>query len=331
MIYPKFLKKNDTIGITAVSAGIEGEKLKQLDLSEENIRAQGYKIIETKNVRAGGIVSSSGEERAAQLKDLFEDDTVQMVLCATGGDFLIDMLPYVDYGAIKANPKWIQGYSDPTSLLYSVTTLLDIATIYGFNSGGYGMNKLHKSHEDSFAILCGDVVEQGSFEFHEGKKDGKLDGYVLTEPVYWKNLNNEEVNVKGRLIGGCMECLADIIGTPYDGTERFLERYKDDGIIWYFDIFGLRAEQVYNTLWHMKHTGWFESAVGFMFGRVMFPGTFLDMTYEEAIVRALGDVPIVFNMDIGHVAPRMTVINGAIGELWSKDGKGKFKMRLDCD
>lgn len=328
MIYPKFLKENDIIGITAVSAGIEGEKLKQLDLSEENIRAQGYKIVETKNVRAGGVVSSTGKERAEQLKGLFEDESVQMILCASGGDFLIDMLPYVDYETIKANPKWIQGYSDPTSLLYSVTTLLDIATIYGFNGGGYGMRELHKSHGDSFSILRSDIVEQGSYKFHEGKKDGKLDGYVLTEPVYWKNLNGEEVSVKGRLLGGCMECLADIIGTPYDGTKKFLEKYKSDGILWYFDIFGLRSEQVYNTLWHMMQAGWFENAVGFMFGRVMFPGTFLDMSYEEAIVRALGDAPIVFNMDIGHVAPRMTVINGAMGELFSKDGKGTLKMSL---
>lgn len=328
MIYPKFLKKNDTIGITAVSAGIEGEKLKQLDLSEENICAQGYKIVETKNVRAGGIVSSTGKERAEQLKELCKDPSVQMILCATGGDFLIDMLPYVDYEAIKESPKWIQGYSDPTSLLYSVTTLLDIATIYGFNGGGYGMRALHKSHKDSFAILRGDIVEQKSYDFYEGDKDGALEGYVLTESVYWKNLNGKEVNVKGRLLGGCVECLADIIGTPYDGTKRFLERYKEDGALWYFDIFGLRSEQVYNTLWHMKQAGWFEGAKGFMFGRVRFPGTFLDMTYEEAIVRALGDAPIVFNMDVGHVAPRMTVINGAIGELYSRDGKGKFKMSI---
>ena len=322
MIYPKFLKGNDTIGITAVSAGIEGKKLLQLDLSEQNIRAQGYKVVETKNVRAGGIVSSTGKERAAQLKELFEDESVQMILCASGGDFLIDMLPYVDYEAIKANPKWIQGYSDPTSLLYSVTTLLDIATIYGFNGGGYGMRELHKSHKDSFAILRGDIVEQKNYDFYEGEKDGALDGYILTEPVCWKNLNAEEVSVKGRLLGGCMECLADIIGTPYDGTKKFLEKYKADGVLWYFDIFGLRSEQVYNTLWHMRQAGWFEGATGFMFGRVMFPGTFLDMTYEEAIVRALGDAPIVFNMDIGHVAPRMTVINGAMGELYSKGGKG---------
>ncbi len=328
MIYPQFLKENDTIGITAVSAGIEGKKLMQLDLSEQNLRAQGYKIVETKNVRAGGIVSSTGKERAEQLAQLCKDSSVQMILCASGGDFLIDMLPYVDYEEIKANPKWIQGYSDPTSLLYSVTTLLDIATIYGFNGGGYGMSKLHRSHEDSFSILRGDIVEQKSYDFYEGEKDGALDGYILTEPVYWKNLNGKEVNVKGRLLGGCMECLADIIGTPYDGTKKFLERYVEDGVLWYFDIFGLRSEQVYNTLWHMKQAGWFEGATGFMFGRVMFPGTFLDMSYEEAIVRALGDAPIVFNMDIGHVAPRMTVINGAMGELYSKDGKGWLKMKI---
>jgi flavorubredoxin len=55
----------------------------------------------------------------------------------------------------------------------------------------------------------------------------------------------------------------------------------------------------------------------------------LSMTYEEAILRALGtEVPIVLDADVGHVSPRMTVINGAIGHLTARDGKGSLAMTL---
>lgn len=328
MIYPHFLTKNSTIGITAVSCGFAGEKLKQLELSEKQLANEGYRIKETSNVRNGGVVSSDGRVRARELKQLFSDNSVDMVLCAAGGDFLIDMLEFVDYDAVSASPKWIQGFSDPTSLLYSVTTKLDIATIYGFNGGGYGMRTLHESHRTSLDILKGTINTQTSFPKHVGNEDGGLEGYILSEPTEWKLPCGNEVRASGRLLGGCMECLADIIGTPYDGTQQFLEKYKADGILWYFDIFALRAEQVYNTLWHMKQAGWFKYARGFMFGRVRFPGSFLDMSYEEAILRALPGEQIILEMDIGHVAPRMTVINGAIGEVFSRDGKGSLTMRL---
>ena len=141
-------------------------------------------------------------------------------------------------------------------------------------------------------------------------------------------LNTNNIHATGRLIGGCMECLADIIGTPYEDTLGFIERYKEDGFIWYFDIFALRAETVYNTLWHMNAAGWFKYAKAFIFGRVCFPGTLLDMTYQEAIIRALPDSPIVFNADVGHVAPRMTMINGSVATLEAADGKGSLEMKL---
>ncbi len=328
MIYPEFLKENDTIGITAPSGGCYEGKVEELELSEKQLANAGYKVIETPNTRLPGVVSSSGEVRAKELSDLFNNPDVKAIICARGGDFLIDMLPYVDYNIIKNNPKWIQGYSDPTSLLYSITTKLDIATIYGFNGGGYGFNKLDRSHMDSLSILKGDIVEQESYPFYQGDQDGGLEEYIFTEPVEWKLLNTDNIHAKGRLIGGCMECLADIIGTPYEDTLGFTQRYKEDGFIWYFDIFALRAEIVYNTLWHMKEAGWFKHAKAFIFGRVRFPGTLLDMTYEEAIVRALPDSPIVFNADVGHVAPRMTMINGSMATLKAADGKGGLKMEL---
>jgi muramoyltetrapeptide carboxypeptidase LdcA involved in peptidoglycan recycling len=123
-----------------------------------------------------------------------------------------------------------------------------------------------------------------------------------------------------------MDCLLDLIGTPYDHTRTFVEKYKRDGILWYFDVFSMTAESVYRTLLHMKSAGWFEGAKGFIFGRVCFPQTFVEMSYEEAAIRALGrEIPIVLEADVGHVSPRMTFVNGCMAQLQAADGKGEMR------
>ena len=325
MIYPEFLKENDLIGITAPSAGV-GHKIESFEKSLNTIKNNGFRIIETQNVRVNNYVSSSAEERVNQLKELINNDEVKLIACATGGDFLIEILPLLNLEEIIRKPKWIMGYSDPTNLLHFITTKYDIATIYGRSAGSYDQNILHKSLEDNLQILKGNIVEQKSFELYEKERNEEIDGYNLTEKVYWENLNGE-FNEQGRIIGGCLDCLRFIFGTKYDYTLQFIEKYKEDGIIWYFDVFSMSSEDVYGTLFQMKELGWFKYTKGIIFGRVLFPSEF-SLSYQECIKRAFKDIPIIFNADIGHISPKMTIINGAIAKIECKDGKGKINFEL---
>ena len=143
MIYPKFLKENGTIGVTAVSAGLNDDPL-QLEMIHQNFSKLGYKLVETKNVSSKKEVSSSGKERAKQLDELVNDSNVEVIMSASGGDYLMEMLPYIKWESFVNNPKWMVGYSDPTSILYVLTTKYDIATIYGYNAASFCSNKLFK-------------------------------------------------------------------------------------------------------------------------------------------------------------------------------------------
>ena len=326
MIYPEFLKKGDVIGVCAPSAGLLIEDT-EYEASVKCLNNEGYTIKETKNVHTELLESAPPEVRGEEFNQLIADKDVDAVICAAGGDFLISMLPYVDYDAFAKNPKWIEGYSDPTSLLYSITTKLDIATVYGANASGFWHDELHRSLRDNLDILKGDVPVQESFELYERDRSGRAGGFNLTERVEWV-CPNGDFTATGRLLGGCLDCITDVVGTEFDGTREFIERYKDDGILWYFDIFSLKAEMVHNVLFKMKHMGLFKYAKGFIFGRVCFPATFADITYIEAAKKILGDAPMVFEADIGHVAPKFTVINGALGTVECKDGKGKLEMKL---
>ena len=327
MQYPKFLKANSTIGITAPSQGV-GDDIPSYEKSIQTLTNYGYRIKETKSVRKKGMVSTSGEKRAKELDELITDKDTDMIMCAAGGDFLIEMLPYINWQHIKDNPKWIEGYSDPTYLLYVITTKLDIATIYGCNAGSFDQTKLHQSLKNNLEILSGNIVEQHSFDYYQKEWKSNEDGYNLTEKVYWETINGN-VDIKGRIIGGCLDCLKDLPGTPYDNTKEFIERYKDDGIIWYFDICEPSAEETYRILFRLKEAGWFKYIKGIIVGRVASPKHFYqDFTYQDALKRMFKDLPIIFNADIGHIPPKMTIINGSMAHVTCKNGKGAIKQKL---
>lgn len=64
------------------------------------------------------------------------------------------------FAKIQTNPKFIQGFSDPTGILFPVTTKYDIATIYGNNFGDYGAECDDKSILDNIQIITGNIIEQ---------------------------------------------------------------------------------------------------------------------------------------------------------------------------
>ena len=63
MLYPRFLEKNDIIGITAPSQGV-GDHLESFKKSIKTLEEYGYKIKETASVRNKGMVSTTGEKRS---------------------------------------------------------------------------------------------------------------------------------------------------------------------------------------------------------------------------------------------------------------------------
>lgn len=327
MLYPRFLEKNDIIGIIAPSQGV-GDHLASFKKSIKTLEEYGYKIKETASVRNKGMVSTTGEKRSQELDEVITDKNVKMIICASGGDFLLEMLPTINWKNIKQNPKWIMGYSDPTALLYITTTKLDIATIYGCNAGSFDQTNLHECLKNNLKILSGNILTQKSFDLYQKGWLEESDGYNLTEPVYWEDLNGE-VNIQGRIIGGCLDCLKDIIGTPYDYTKKFIEKYKDDGFIWYFDVCELSVEEFYRTLFQMKEAGWFEYIKGVVVGRVAVPRCFYkDFSYQDALKKIFPNIPLIFNADIGHVPPKMTIINGSIAKVTCKEGKGAISQTL---
>lgn len=342
MIYPRFIKKGDIIGVTACSDGNADElDAVRLDNARRQFEKAGYIIKETDNCRKSDKGrSSDAKTRVQQLTELLCDDKVSQIIMCCGGDYLIEIIELLNYDLIKQKKKWIQGYSDPTGLLYTITVNTELATIYGSNYGDFGMKDWHSSLYDNINLLEGAWDKEKGFtqksfpKYQDGfieKKTG-LEGYQLIENVNWKNTGGvKDIYVKGRMLGGCLDVLLNLVGTKFDKTKEFISIYKDDGIIWYMESFDLNSERLYPSLWTLKQAGWFNTAKAFIFGRPLFYSSSYEIAYEEVVVNVLGSlgVPIVIDACFGHKPPRMTIINGAVGELKSTEGKGSLIQILN--
>lgn len=305
MIYPKGLKTNDTIEIVSPSNGIKTKKIHELESAIKYLEDKGYKVIEDKNVRSSFNGESANKElRAKELNDAITNKNVNSIIACSGGDFIVEILDLLKFNKLKNNIKWIQGQSDITALLYYITTKFDIATIYSFNVRRFGENYLPNSmKENNLAFLCNKPVVQSDF-CYKFEKDAVFSN--------WECITNFK-NVEGRIIGGCLDSLKDIIGTKYDKTKNFIDRYFYDGIIWYFDIAEMTNEGVTRTLWQLKHNNWFDNCKCILFGRVYEEKTFTDISLRDSILKILSDVdiPIIINADLGHTNPVITIINGS--------------------
>lgn len=335
MNYPKFLKEEDFIGVTAPSSGFADDySQKRLDFAKENLQAKKFHVLETPDVRTCEVgLSAKSEIQWQELEGLVLNKKVKAIICATGGDFMCEMLPFVNWNLLVENPKWIEGYSDPTTLLYILTTKYDVATIYGYCIGAFGMNPWHESLEDAISFLKGEKLKFYSYSKHELTEVGTNVGnepFHLDTITNWQSLGNEYEEFSGRLIGGCLEALIALCGTKYDNVANFLEKYKEDGFIWYFDNAGLKIEDFIRALWTLKEANYFQYCKGFLFGRTFEKRSFYGIPFEDAILRQLKEfhVPILTELDFGHVAPRMPMINGAICHVNYENHQGFIEFEL---
>ena len=337
MIYPNFLKKNGCIGVPAPSGGASSDDKKhRFNNAIKRFQDMNYKLVVSLNIfNSNRGRSASKKIRAEEINSMFKNKDIDIILCAAGGDFLVEILPYVDFNLLLDNPKYVLGFSDPTGLLYTITTRYDIATIYGHNFSSFGASILHKSEEDFLEIIHGNLITQHSYDMYEGeykKRITGLEGYNLTDKVYWMTLDNKKASVNGRIIGGCFDIILELAGTKYDGINNFNEKYKDDGIIWYFDNCEISMEGVIRGLWKLNELGYFKYTKGIIFGRFGTNTTCYDYDVKSCLMDSVIsklNIPIIYDADISHKGPSFTIINGSIADINVEDGKGTIKFNLD--
>ena len=336
MRYPDFIKSKSSIGFPAPSFGCTREPyFTSFNHMIDVFRDKGHTLYPGNNAfKDDGVgISTNPEDCGKELTEMYLDDRIDALISCGGGELMCEILDYVDFDSIKnAKPKWYMGYSDNTNFIFPLVTKCDVAAIYGPCASSFGMEPWHKSIEDHYDFICGNRLKFNAYDKWEKEslkdEDNPLETINATEErvhaIYYKDsfINDAReadvsFSMSGRVLGGCMDCLVNLIGSKYDNSKEFIEKYSQDGIVWVLESCDLNVFSIRRAMWQMEHAGWFKTVKGFIFGRPLNGETMFNLDRYQAVlaVAAKYNVPVVMDADVGHVSPKMPIIMGAYGNV----------------
>ena len=203
MKFPPPLKKGDKIGIVSTARKISQEDLQPCfnDLRRWGLEpVTGRHLFKTDHQYAG-----TDAQRAEDLQAMIDNPDIKGILCARGGYGTLRIIDQIDLKPLKKRPKWIAGFSDVTTLTMACYNE-GIATIHG----PMGISWNGKTGDEQSR----DYLRQIFF--------GQTPSY--TAPSTREDLTRTGV-ASGRLIGGNLSMLSQLLGTPTDFKTQRLHSF----------------------------------------------------------------------------------------------------------
>ena len=313
MILPARLKPGDTIGIVSPSWGGAGLFPQRVQRGLQHLQTLGFQVrLAPHALNHAGCVSDTPEHRAHDIHSMFADPSIQAVIAAIGGDHSCHLLPLLDFDLIASNPKIFMGFSDITVLNLAIWSKTGLTTFNGPallpDFAEYPQMLSYTEHYFLKAVTG--AMPVGLVKPSPDWTEEFLDWGTTSELLRprqrllskgWTWLKGDQA--EGRLVGGCLESLQHLRGTPYwpDWQDAifFFETSEDKP----------SPETVDGILMDYENMGVFEQIKGMLVGR--------PMRYTEDEKQSLRDViiertcrftfPIVTDMDFGHTSPQFTL------------------------
>jgi muramoyltetrapeptide carboxypeptidase len=332
--YPRPLRPGDVIGVTAPSSGVPDDLRPRLAFAVDGLRQRGFEVRLGECLDGQGIVSAPAADRAAELTAMLVDPAVRAVVPPWGGELAVEVLPLLDWDALaQAEPTWLVGYSDTSTLLLPLTLRLGWATLHAANlmDTPYALPEELLSWLD---IACGDgpFVQRPAPQHRRHGHDDWASDPTPTATAYdsagtWRT--DRPVRATGRLLGGCTETVSVLAGTAYGDVPGWAAEHPPEGVLLYLEASDDPAASVARHLWRLRLTGWFDVATALLVGRTNAPPSD-DLSQEAAVRSALAglDLPVVWDVDTGHVPPQMSLLNGALAELVVDGDETRLEQRL---
>ncbi|MER5713001.1 S66 peptidase family protein [Streptomyces sp. NPDC002122] len=338
--YPNPLRPGDRIGVTSPSSGVPKELRARLDVAIREVEARGYEVVVGDCMDGAGHVSGPAADRASELMSMLTDPGIRAVVPPWGGETAIDLLPLLDWERLRdAEATWLVGFSDMATVMTPLTLLTGTATLHGSNlmDTPYRVPEGLLSWLDIAAAPRGHAFTQvppnrhraGGWDDYGVRPDVRE--FTLDAPGRWTRLDGEgDVEVEGRLIGGCIEMLCNLTGTPYLDVSGFARAESPEGLLVYVEAGGDDAFAICRYLHGMRLAGVFDEANAILVGRTSAPDRD-SLSQHQAVLDALGplNVPIIADVECGHVAPYLPIVNGARGRVVHTASRSELTQTLD--
>lgn len=271
---PPYLKKGDTIGLTAPAGFMASKNFRQC---AETLQHWGFKVLQgTTPGHQFHYFSGTDEERLADLQYMLDTPEVKAILCVRGGYGTGRIIDRLNFRKFKANPKWIIGFSDVTVLHSHIFSNFRIATMHAPMAAAFNNGQWDNPYVQSLKhALTG---KKGNYK-------------VPAKP------GSSRGTASGILVGGNLTLLTHLIGTKSELATK-------NKILFIEDV----GEYIYSVdrmLIQMERSGKLEDLAGLVIG------SFSDMKdtaipfgrpIQEVIIDRIKQYgyPVAFGFPVGH-------------------------------
>ena len=278
---PAPLRDGDRIAIVSPSGPVDSALVYA---AADTLRGQGYRIdIFPSALGKCGQYAASDSARLADLSAALTDSTVRAILCSRGGYGAVHLLDSLSALPLERDPKWLIGFSD-ISALHALLASRGIASIHGNMCKHIALGPDDEDNATFLAMLRG---YRPAYEFAPDSL-------------------NRCGQASGRLLGGNLAVIAELINTPYDviqpGTILFIEDVEEP------------IYKIERIMYQLRLSGVLPRLGGLIVGQ--FTGYRPNDSYET-MERMIADMtapytyPVAFNVPIGHVDHNVPVIQSA--------------------
>ena len=325
---PSKLKPGDEVRVIAPSRSmiILGEDCKKI--ATERLESLGLKVTFGKHVMEADedYLCASIEARVEDLNEAFKDENVKAILTVIGGFNSNQILDYIDYEAIKQNPKIFCGFSDISVLSNAIHAKTGLVTYSGPHYSSFGMLK---GFEYTFEYFKKMFMQEEEFEITSSKEwsddawfiDQENREFIPNEGMF---VINEGI-AEGNIIGGNL-CTVNLLqGTEYmpDISNKILFIEDDDMA---GKIYLMEFDRNLQSMMHMPE---FKTVKGIVLGRSQ---KATNMTKEKWIKLIknkpeLANIPVIGGADFGHSTPIFTFPVGGFAKLEVNGEKIKLSIK----
>ena len=276
-----------------------------------------------------GVMDSSIEKRVEHFHMFLKDDTVEAIISLTGGYNSNELLPYLDYDLIKEKKKPIIGFSDTTALQLAILAKTGVGCYYGpavlFDFGSYDgispftIRSLYSALKEIEYFL--EFPSEISFSNDFWDEDDNQNPFYEKniEPTLFYNECGQDM-VSGKLIGGNLNTLLALLGTPYIP--------KSDGAIIFLEDCSTSPSKFNRDLNTLLQAGFFNNIRAILLSKLYTETGNSSIQFEfkkhiENLQNKL-KIPVIADLDFGHYLPRNTLRINSQAEINMKSKKIKI-------
>ena len=343
------MAKVKKIGIVSLSSGILGEDFVQheVKLGLERLKKLDIQVKFMEHACKGlKYISEHPEDRAKDLLNAFKDDSIDMILCAIGGDDTYRLLPYLfEHDELKnvVTDKIFLGFSD-TTFNHLMLHKVGLNTFYGqaFLPDVCELESEMLPYTKQYFL---ELIETGTIPeitpsevWYEERSDYSAEA-VGTKRIMHINQGFELLQgsgiFHGKILGGCIDSLYDIFDSTRhsDSVELCrkydlfpsLEDWKDKILLLESSEEQPTPEKYRHMIEALKNTGIFDVIHGILVGKAM--DELYTKEYQDILIDVVNNpnLPIVWNLNVGHATPRAIVPFGVMARVDVEKQKISFK------